>query len=81
LVFLDLNKDPNFGGQDFTTNLIMPEPTVPELRFPACSIVRPTTTEGAAMGAAKFLTAMGLQFFKLIQDLAKDADETRREDH
>jgi hypothetical protein len=33
------------------------------------------------MGAAKFLTAMGLQFFKLIQDLAKDADETRREDH
>jgi Ferritin-like domain len=87
LVFPDLNKDPGFGGEDFQTNLIMPEPTVflrPSL--PACSIVRPTATKGAAMGAAKFLTAMGLfigqskQFFQVIQDLAEDADEARRED-
>jgi hypothetical protein len=87
LVFPDLNKDLGFGGEDFQTNLIMPEPTVflsPSL--PVCSIVRPTNTKGAAMGAAKFLTAMGLfigqskQFFELIQDLAEDADEARRED-
>jgi hypothetical protein len=38
------------------------------------------------MGAAKFLTDMGLfigqskQFFQLIQDLAEDADEARREE-
>jgi hypothetical protein len=87
LVFPDLNKDPGFGGEDFQTNLIMPEPTVflsPSL--PVCSIVRPTDTHGAAMGAAKFLTAMGLfigqskQFLQLIQDLAEDADEARHED-
>jgi hypothetical protein len=86
LVFPNLNASP-FGGEDFQTNLIMPEPTVflsPSL--PVCSIVRPTDTKGAAMGAAKFLTAMGLfigqskQFFQLIQDLAEDADEARRED-
>jgi hypothetical protein len=86
LVFPNLNASP-FGGEDFQTNLIMPEPTVflsPSL--PVCSIVRPTNTNGAAMGAAKFLTDMGLfigqskQFFQLIQDLAEDADEARREE-
>jgi Ferritin-like domain len=89
LVFPDLNKDPNFGGEDFTTNLIMPEPTVfLNASFPACSIVRPTGTDGAAMAVAKFLTAMGLfigqskEFFQLLLDLAEDADEARREnDH
>src|SRR6266481_4371107 len=85
LVFPNLNAPP-FGGEDFQTNLIMPEPTVflsPSL--PVCSIVRPTNTQGAAMGAAKFLTAMGLfrgqspAFFAALRDLAADADEARRE--
>src|SRR6266436_3238832 len=77
---------PPFGGEDFQTNLIMPEPTVFLSRsLPVCSIVRPTGTRGAAMGAAKFLTDMGLfrgqsrQFFALLQDLAEDADDARRE--
>jgi len=85
LVFPNLNAPP-FGGEDFQTNLIMPEPTVFLSRqFPACSIVRPTGTKGAAMGALKFLTAMGLflgqskEFFAFMTDLAEDADEARRD--
>jgi ferritin-like protein len=84
LEFPELNSSP-FGGEDFQTNLIMPEPC-PFLsrNLPACSIVRPTNTTGAAMGAAKFLTDMGLfigqskEFFELLRDLAEDADEARR---
>ncbi len=85
LVFPNLNAPP-FGGEDFQTNLIMPEPTVFLSRqLPACSIVRPTGTRGAAMGALKFLTAMGLflgqskEFFAFMTDLAEDADEARRD--
>jgi len=84
VVFPDLNAPP-FGGEDFQTNLIMPEPTIfLDRNFPVCSIIRPTNTKGAAMGAAKFLTASGLfngqskAFFELLQDLAEDADEARR---
>src|SRR6202030_2651192 len=60
LVFPDLNAHP-FGGQLFQTNLIMPEPC-PFLsrKFPPVSIIRPTETEGAAMGALKALTDNGL---------------------
>ena len=85
LVFPELNAPP-FGGETFQTNLIMPEP-VPFLsrKFPVCSIIRPTETRGAAMGAVKALTADGLfigqspEFFALLRDLAEDADEARRE--
>src|SRR6266404_1771787 len=60
LVFPDLNSPP-FGGEEFQTNLIMPEPTVFLNRtFPICSIVRPTETRGAAMAAVNFLTNTGL---------------------
>ncbi|GAC1437658.1 MAG: hypothetical protein NVS1B11_21230 [Terriglobales bacterium] len=84
LVFPDLNSPP-FGGEDFQTNLIMPEPC-PFLsrKFPVVSIIRPTNTKGAAMGAVKALTADGLfigqskEFFALLVDLAEDADEARR---
>jgi len=84
--FPDLNHDAAFGGEDFQTNLIMPEPTIfLSKSLPVCSIVRPTATKGAAMGAAKFLADMGLfrgqspKFFALLRDLAEDADEARRE--
>jgi hypothetical protein len=51
LVFPDLNAPP-FGGEDFQTNLIMPEPTIFLKRtFPVCSIIRPTQTTGAATAA------------------------------
>jgi hypothetical protein len=83
LVFPDLNSPP-FGGEDFQTNLIMPEPTIfLDRKFPVCSIIRPTETEGAATGARKFLTAMGLfkgqspKFFKVLTDLADAADKAR----
>jgi len=87
LVFPDLNSPP-FGGEDFQTNLIMPEP-VPFLnrKFPVCSIIRPTETKGAAMGAVTALAADGLfigqskQFFELLGDLAEEADNARREGH
>ena len=80
LVFPDLNAPP-FGGEDFQTNLVMPEPTVfLRRRFPVCSIVRPTATRGAAMGALRALTADGLfigqppAFFAVLRRLAADAD-------
>jgi hypothetical protein len=85
VTFPDLNSPP-FGGEDFQTNLIMPEPTVfLSKKFPACSIIRPTATKGAAMGAVRALTADGLfigqshEFFRFLHDLAEDADEARRE--
>jgi hypothetical protein len=87
LVFPNLNAPP-FGGQEFQTNLIMPEPTVFLSRnLPKCSIVRPTGTKGAAMGALTFLTAMGLfigqspAFFEVMRDLAEDADAATRGVH
>ena len=67
------------------TNLIMPEPTIfLNRKFPIVSIIRPTETKGAAMGAVKALTADGLfigqppAFFELLRDLAADADAARR---
>src|SRR5712692_7578985 len=83
LVFPDLNAPP-FGGEDFQTNLIMPEPTIfLSRKFPPVSIIRPTETHGAAMGAVKALTANGLfigqpaSFFALLHDLAEAADAAR----
>jgi hypothetical protein len=85
LVFPDLNAPP-FGGEDFQTNLIMPEPTAfLSRRFPAVSIVRPTATKGAAMAALRALTADGLfigqsrAFFTTLTQLARAADAAMRE--
>jgi hypothetical protein len=78
LVFPNLNEPPT---EDLKTNLIMPEPTIfLKRKFPAVSIIRPTKTEGAAMGAVKALTADGLfnghsqEFFTALKELAKAAD-------
>jgi hypothetical protein len=84
VTFPNLNSPP-FGGEEFQTNLIMPEPC-PFLsrKLPPCSIIRPTGTKGIAKGVVKFLTDMGLfigqssAFFALLNDLAEDADEARR---
>jgi len=85
VTFDDLNSPP-FGGEDFQTNLIMPEPTAfLNRKLPACSIIRPTKTNGAAMGALKALTADGLfvgqskEFFKFMRTLAIEADLAVRE--
>ena len=85
VTFPDLNSPP-FGGEDFQTNLIMPEPC-PFLsrNLPVCSIIRPTETNGIAMGVVKFLTDMGLfigqspAFFALLNQLAQAADAARRD--
>ena len=84
LMFPNLNASP-FGGEAFTTNLIMPEPCPFLSRsLPKCSVIRPTETKGAAMGALKFLTTMGLfigqprAFFDFMQDLADAADNAKR---
>jgi hypothetical protein len=84
LVFPDLNKPP-FGGEDFQTNLIMPEPC-PFLKrsLPVCSIARPVATQGAATAAAQSLIADGLfigqppAFIHLLTDLATAADAATR---
>ena len=85
LVFPDLNAAP-LGGEDFQTNLIMPEPC-PFLKpdLPVCSVIRPVPDEGAAMGAVQSLTADGLfigqsrEFMELLVTLAREADAARRE--
>jgi hypothetical protein len=83
--FPNLNAPP-LGGEDFQTNLIMPEPTSFLRRtLPACSIIRPTQTRGAAMGAVNALTADGLfigqskEFFTFMRTLAIEADLAVRE--
>ena len=72
------------ADESLKANLIMPEPC-PFLSpsLPRCSIIRPTETNGIALGVVNFLTAMGLfigqspQFFELLKDLAADADHAR----
>jgi Ferritin-like domain len=69
----------------FDKALIMPEPC-PFLsrNLPICSVIRPTNTQGAAMGAVRFLTDMGLfvgqsqAFFAYLTQLAQDADRATR---
>jgi len=80
LTFPNLNAD----GELLQTNLIMPEPTIfLDRKFPVCSIIRPTHTDGAAMGALKALTANGLfigqsaEFFAFMTRLAQAADAAR----
>ena len=93
LTFPNLNRglDPNNGSrgaavsQMFQTNLIMPEPCpFISTSLPACSVIRPTNTTGAATGALKFLTGMGLfigqspAFFSFLSELAAAADAAQR---
>ena len=93
LTFPDLNcgVDPNTGAKDaavrqmFQTNLIMPEPCpFISASLPPCSVIRPTKTTGAATGALKFLTSMGLfigqspAFLTYLDGLAAAADAAQR---
>jgi rubrerythrin len=85
LVFPNLNEaQPGLELEDTKTNLIMPEPTLfLKKSFPAVSIIRPTNTEGVAMGAVKGLTADGLfegqtpEFFAVLKELAAAADAAK----
>jgi hypothetical protein len=82
LTFPDLNG----GSALYKPSLIMPEPTkFLDRKFPICSIIRPSETKGAALGAAKFLVAMGLfngqspEFFAGVTALAEAADAAQRQ--
>jgi len=93
VTFPNLN-DPNnteAEADELQTNLIMPEPTFfLDKKFGRCSIIRPTETQGAAMGALQSLMDDGLfightsksgksdGFIELLKDLAEDADEAQR---
>ena len=80
VTFPDLEVDDEL----FDKALIMPEPC-PFLdpSLPIVSIIRPTKTQGVAMGALQFLTDMGLfigqspAFFAYMSQLARDADHAR----
>ncbi len=80
------------SGEDFQTNLIMPEPC-PFLnrKFPPVSIIRPvsiSTSIFGAMAAVQGLSADGLftgqkdpAFLTLVSKLAEEADEATRKCH
>ena len=93
VTFPNLNgfTDPK-QADEFQTNLIMPEPTFfLNKKLGMVSIIRPTETEGAAMAALQGLTNDGLfightsksgksdGFVELLQGLAEDADDARRQ--
>jgi ferritin-like protein len=76
--------DLGVGDELLNKSLIMPEPCpFLDRSLPIVSIIRPTKTEGAAMGALRFLTGMGLftgqstAFFAYLMRLARDADAAR----
>ena len=84
VTFVDLKTN---QPESLQANLIMPEPT-PFLsrKFPRCSIIRPTETNGVAVGVVKAFIDDGLfigqrdqRFFDLLRDLAEDADVARRD--
>ena len=84
VTFPDLTNDiPQ--PESLQSNLIMPEPTdFISHSLPPCSVIRPIKTTGAAMGAAKGLTASGLfmgqspDFFHALHKLAAEADAAQR---
>jgi Ferritin-like domain len=86
VTFPDLNSPP-FGGEDFATNLIMPEPCdfISE-DLPDCSIIRPTLRKNAGpLAVVAFLTNMGLfqgqsqDFKEELNAIARAADKARRQ--
>jgi hypothetical protein len=86
VTFPDLNSPP-FGGEAFSTNLIMPEPCafISET-LPACSIIRPTLRKNAGpLAVVSFLTNMGLfigqshEFFFTLKAIAAEAERARRQ--
>jgi hypothetical protein len=93
VTFPNLNgfTDPKIADE-FQTNLIMPEPTIfLNKKFGPVSIIRPTETQNAAMGALQGLIDDGLfightskdgksdGFVELLQGLAEEADDARRQ--
>jgi hypothetical protein len=76
-----------FGGEAFSTNLIMPEPCdFISKALPDCSIIRPTLRKNAGpLAVLAFLTNMGLfigqspAFFVTLTAIATEAERARRQ--
>src|SRR4029077_5374824 len=84
-VVFDLMSGSRFDTEHSRPTSIMREqPIFLSKSSPASSTIRPTETNGAAMGALQALTADGLfigqskEFFAFLTDLAEDADAARR---
>ncbi len=85
VTFPDLNAPP-FGGEQFQTNLIFPEPCeflTPS--FPACSIIRPSLKQNAGAVAtataivnSRLFLGQSQAFFDAVTALAMAADAARR---
>jgi hypothetical protein len=88
LTFPDFNAKP-FGGEEFQTNLILPEPaSFIRRNLPPVSVIRPSSTENAgAVATIKSFTADLLfegqppEFFETVMALARAADSAERETH
>src|SRR5690242_10453059 len=88
LTFPDLNAPP-FGGEQFQTNLILPEPaSFIRKNLPPVSVIRPSLTENAgAVATIESFTADLLfegqtpQFFTTVMALARAADAAERQVH
>jgi hypothetical protein len=85
VTFPDLNTKP-FGGEEFQTNLILPEPAnFISKELPPCSVIRPSLTEHAGAVATivsftKDLLFAGQteEFFETIMEMAIAADAAQR---
>ena len=85
VTFPDLNTKP-FGGEEFQTNLILPEPAnFISKELPPCSVIRPSMTEHAGAVATivsftKDLLFAGQteEFFETIMEMAIAADAAQR---
>ncbi|HET6869003.1 MAG TPA: ferritin-like domain-containing protein [Solirubrobacteraceae bacterium] len=82
LTFPDLNAK---GGELNQTNLILPEPARFLRGLPVCSIVRPTLDQnGGAVATIKSFTAdrllegQSMKFFRVVHELARQADAASR---
>jgi hypothetical protein len=85
VTFPDLNTKP-FGGEEFQTNLILPEPTeFISKQLPACSVIRPSLTEhaGAVATIVSFtndllFAGQSQEFIQTVMALATAADAAQR---
>ena len=85
VTFPDLNSPP-FGGEQFQTNLIFPEPCAfIDPNLPACSVIRPSLKQNAgavatatAVVESQLFLGQSQAFLDAVTALAKAADAARR---
>jgi hypothetical protein len=86
VIFPDLNSPP-FGGEEFQTNLIFPEPCAfINPAFPDCSIIRPSLKQNAgavatatAIVESQLFQGQSQALFSAVTALAVAADAARRD--